>query len=281
MLKDIAMRDLFYLTFLLFITLPLHAQVGIGTTNPSPSSMLDINSTADGGITYKGFLLPRVPTVADRDDITPDPINDVGMLVFVQDIGSLQIWNGSGWESIHTINNTAFVNQFQNFDLNTSWGYTSDVAFWDNGAQGYFGVTNSANGGFSNITTLTNDFLGILDLNDTESGNGTAGDATITFNTIDVSAASSGVTVSFNYEFYEYDGGDDAYYTLIIDGVAQAEQTLINGVNGGGTGSGVSLSGTISDFVPAGTLTVALEIRISQNGQGDYAGFDNFSVVAN
>jgi len=272
------MNVLFGIISLIFITSPVVAQVGIGTTTPSTASMLDVSSTSDGGITYKGLLPPRVPTIIDRNDIAPNPLTDIGMLVFVEDLGSFQIWNGSSWEPIHTINNVAFSNLFQNFDLNTTWGYSSDVPFWDNGPQGFFGITNATNGGFSNIGTLTNNFLGILDLNDTEDGNGTAGDATITFTTIDVSGAAAGVTISFSYDFFEYDGGDDAYYTLIIDGAPQTEQTLIAGMN---TGNGVSLSGTISEFIPAGTLTVSLALRISQNGQADFAGFDNFSLVAN
>jgi len=50
---------------------------------------------------------------------------------------------------------------------------------------------------------------------------------------------------------------------------------LING------STDLSLSGSVLENIPAGTISVTLEIRIKQNGQTDYAGFDNFALVAN
>ncbi|RLD23639.1 MAG: hypothetical protein DRI70_09090 [Bacteroidetes bacterium] len=260
-------------SLVLFGTYMSYAQVGIGTTSPTSTSMLEISSTSDGGATYKGFMPPRVPTILNRNAINPT-VADEGLVVFVEENECLQIWNGSSWEDIHCLNSISFASVFQNFDLSTSWGYTSDIPFFDNGADGFYGITNSTNGGFSNITTLTNNFLGVLDLDD-EGINGTAGFATITFNTINVSAASTGVSLSFDYEFFEFDTGDDAFYTVTIDGIPQTEVQLINGL------ADLSLNGTISVNAPPGTTTIGLSIRIKQNGAGDYAGFDNFAIVPN
>jgi len=260
------------------IALNLQGQVGIGTTSPSPAAMLEVSSQTNGTGPIRGILLPRVMDISARNSINANN-SDVGLMVFVEDVGCLQLWNGSGWESVHCINAAGVVDLFQNFDLNTTWGYTSDVSFFDNGPQGFYGVTNAANGLFSNLTTLTNNFLGILDLNDTESGNGTSSFATISFNTINVSAASKGLILSFNYDFFEFDGGDSAYYTVVIDGVDQPEILLIEGATGGGTG--ISSTGIISEAIPPGTTSVSLKIRIKQNGQADAAGFDNFALVAN
>lgn len=256
------------------------SQVGIGTINPAESSMLEVSSRTNGVGPYRGFMPPRIPDITARETILPN-LEDAGLMVFIEDIGCLQLWNGHGWESVHCNNSIAFVNFFQNFDLNTTWGYTSDVPFFNNGTKGYFGITNSSNEGFNKITTLTNNFLGIMDLNDTEDGNGTSDYVTLTFSTIDVTAASNGATLSFNYEFYEYDGGDNAYYTVIIDGIEQPEVTLIEGENGGSVHNGISLNGIATEIIPAGTMTVSLKIRIKQDGQQDYAGFDNFALVAN
>src|SRR5690554_2744123 len=258
----------------LLMSLSLYSQVGIGTTSPSPAAMLEVSSRTNGAGPYKGIMPPRVPDITARDGINT-VATDEGLLVYVESLGCLQVFNGSGWESVHCVNTIGFSNLFQNFDLNTTWGYSSDVAFFNNGTKGFYGITNSSNGGFSNITTLTNNFLGILDLNDAEDGNGTTGFATITFNTVDVSAATSGVTISFDYDFFEYDGGDEAHYTVIIDNVPQTEVTLITGT------TDLSLTGSISENVPGGTTLVALRIRIKQNGQTDYAGFDNFALIAN
>ena len=60
---------LFFLIFLPFINF---AQVGIGTTNPDDSSILDITSNS------KGLLIPRV-TTAQRDAVV-DPAK--GLILF-------------------------------------------------------------------------------------------------------------------------------------------------------------------------------------------------------
>lgn len=216
---------------------------------------------------------PRVPSILNRNSISPS-FSDIGLLVFVDEVQCLQIWNGTTWEDIHCLNEVALQGVFQNFDLNTSWGYTTDVPFFDNGNDGFFGITSGANGGFSNLTTLTNNFLGIMDLDD-EGMNGTPGFATITMNTIDISGASAGVTLTFNYEFFEFDTGDDAYYTITIDGIPQTEVQLINGL------ADLSVSGTVSAIIPPGSSSVSLSFRIRQDGVGDFAGLDNFAIIPN
>lgn len=248
----------------------LFGQVGIGTTSPSPAAMLEVSSTSDGGLTYKGLMPPRVPTVANRDAINPSS-TDIGLAVFVEATQCLQIWNGTSWENLHCLNTLPFTNLVQNFDLGTTWGYTSDIPFFDNGTDGFFGITDASNSIFSNLTTLTNNFLGIRDLDD-EGDNGTTGYATITFNTVDVSSALGGVTVAFDYDFYRFDAGDDAEYILIIDGVPQTAVMLINGA------ADLSLSGSVSESIPGGTTTVGLQVRIQQNGDTDVGGFDNFRI---
>ena len=219
------------------------------------------------------MMPPRVPDITSRNAISTT-ITDRGLIVFVEDIECLQLWNGTTWEDIHCLNTVSLQGVFQNFDLNTAWGYSTDVPFFDNGNDGFFGITSASNGGFNVLNTLTNNFLGVMDLHD-EGNNGTSGFATITFNTIDVSGAVNGVTLSFDYQFFEFDTGDDAYYTITIDGIPQPEVQLINGL------SDLSINGTISETAAPGTLNIGLSIRIRQNGAGDYGGFDNFAIVPN
>lgn len=73
-----------------------YGQVGIGTVNPSPASMLEVSSTSDGGLTYKGLMPPRVPNVSARNAINPS-VTDMGLLVFVESTKCLQIWSGTEW----------------------------------------------------------------------------------------------------------------------------------------------------------------------------------------
>ncbi|OXA65971.1 hypothetical protein B0A58_16035, partial [Flavobacterium branchiophilum NBRC 15030 = ATCC 35035] len=87
------------LTFLIFTaSISGIAQVGIGTTNPDVSSILDVKSTS------KGFLPPRM-TQSNRDGIAT-PAN--GLLIYCTDCdsgaGCLQVNNGTtalpAWECI-------------------------------------------------------------------------------------------------------------------------------------------------------------------------------------
>lgn len=67
----------------------LHAQVGIGTTSPKASSILDVESTT------QGFLPPRMET-SDRDAI-PSPAE--GLTIFNITSGCLEFYNGALWVS--------------------------------------------------------------------------------------------------------------------------------------------------------------------------------------
>ncbi|MBK5212504.1 MAG: hypothetical protein JJE55_02440 [Flavobacteriaceae bacterium] len=89
-------------------------QVGIGTVNPTNSSMLEVSSTSDGGLTYKGLMPPRVEVASQRDLINPST-NDAGLMIFVESIGCLQIWNGTSWENIYCLDTIAvepWINEF-------------------------------------------------------------------------------------------------------------------------------------------------------------------------
>ena len=72
------------------------SQVGIGTITPSDASMLDVNSTLDSGVTYKGFMPPRIPLTSDLVRVNTG-IEDAGLQVFVLETGCLNIWNGIAW----------------------------------------------------------------------------------------------------------------------------------------------------------------------------------------
>jgi hypothetical protein len=66
------------------------AQVGIGTTTPNASAIIELNSST------KGFLLPRL-TLAQKNSMTPT----AGIQIYCTDCGTgpgeLQIYNGTSW----------------------------------------------------------------------------------------------------------------------------------------------------------------------------------------
>src|SRR6476646_5929626 len=76
--------------FFIFLS-NIHAQVGIGITNPNSSAMLHVESTS------KGVLFPRMTSV-QRTAITP--VN--GLIVFDTDSNSLFIYEALplGWKPI-------------------------------------------------------------------------------------------------------------------------------------------------------------------------------------
>ncbi|MDX1479709.1 MAG: hypothetical protein R3301_18480, partial [Saprospiraceae bacterium] len=77
-------------TLLLTIT-SLHAQrIGIGTTNPDPSAILEITSDS------LGVLIPRM-TAAERDAIM-NPAT--GLMVFVTNDSSFYCFEGSAWQMV-------------------------------------------------------------------------------------------------------------------------------------------------------------------------------------
>lgn len=92
----------FALLFLLGTNI-LNSQVGIGTTNPAPGSMLDIDSSD------KGILVPRVTLTGTNDVTTVTPSASLGLLVFntanagtgvIAVTEGFYYWNGTQWMRI-------------------------------------------------------------------------------------------------------------------------------------------------------------------------------------
>ena len=80
----------FLFAAMLFIYLPVYAQVGIGTATPSASAKLDVTSTT------QGFLPPRM-TTTQRDAIVSPA---TGLVIFNTTTNSLETKNSSGWVSL-------------------------------------------------------------------------------------------------------------------------------------------------------------------------------------
>lgn len=84
---------------ILFISLRMSAQTGIGTTTPHASAKLDVSAT------NKGFLPPRV-TLTSNTDVATIPSPAEGLLVY--NLGSVGLqagyyyWNGANWATIAT-----------------------------------------------------------------------------------------------------------------------------------------------------------------------------------
>src|SRR5690554_1494383 len=82
------------LYFAILFCFQIHAQVGIGTTTPHESSILDVESTD------KGILIPRL-TTAERDAIAP-PADGRGLLVYNTDTSTFWYFDGAIWIELKT-----------------------------------------------------------------------------------------------------------------------------------------------------------------------------------
>src|SRR5690554_3755273 len=85
------MKKLFTLIVLIACA-GLHAQVGIGTTNPDGSAVLDVTATD------KGMLVPRL-TTAQRVAISSPA---AGLLVYDTTAKGFWFYNGSSWSDLST-----------------------------------------------------------------------------------------------------------------------------------------------------------------------------------
>lgn len=165
----------------------------------------------------------------------------------------------------------------QDFDGTTpEWTYSNDIPFFDNGwgTDGYYGLIDVSSASPLDYSSFSSNILGENDLED-EGENGTADFATISFDTIDISSYDN-VNLSFDWQVIGYNANpDDAQYELIYDGIGQGYVFLHDGNDVPTDGSG-----SISLDIPLAINTIALRVRIRNNGITGYSGFDNFKVTS-
>ena len=144
---------------LLFSTFSF-AQVGIGTTSPNASAILEVSSTS------KGFLLPRMST--EQRNAISSPAE--GLTVYNTNIACLETFNGVRWINFNTAISTDTYNPttgqiWMDRNLDAIQVATSSTDFnsygslfqWGRAADGHQLITwTSANGGsVVNGTTST------------------------------------------------------------------------------------------------------------------------------
>ncbi|MDT0294241.1 hypothetical protein ACFQ3R_00910 [Mesonia ostreae] len=253
------------LFFILLLSKVCFSQVGINTVNPSNASVLDVKSSSNN-ITFGGFLPPRV-TLSQRNDI-PASSSDDGMIIFLTEPGlrCLQIYNAqeAQWEDVYCMQNDTFATVLQDFDGNTDWTYTNTPAFYNAGNDVWDIVNN-----LIHINNFGGNFLGCRDLNNTSGGGGFA--HRILFENVDITGQTN-IKLAFDYNIYQFDNADDVTYEVFYDDVSQGEIILLEG------NANLSSSGTVTLNIPDNVNFVKLTLSISQNGDDDQAGFDNFRV---
>lgn len=90
------------LLFILLCTNICFSQVGINTNNPSPASVLDVQSSVDN-INYGGFMPPKV-SLSERDMISVTA-QDEGLIIYLSEVNKrcIQIYNSVDdlWEDVY------------------------------------------------------------------------------------------------------------------------------------------------------------------------------------
>lgn len=169
------MKNITFLINCLLMSSLAFSQVGIGTTEPAASSMLEVSSQTEGVGPYKGFMPPRVPDIASRNMINPSS-SDFGLLVFIESNGCLQMWSGSDWINVRCSNNQSdpVLLGIQNFEIIP--GTPNLTATMSGGSH------TSGNGGFPNSPMYVSPSRG-YGVN--------SGEATILFGPVDASSYNS------------------------------------------------------------------------------------------
>tara|TARA_R100001369_G_scaffold90366_1_gene129269 strand:+ start:6319 stop:7116 length:798 start_codon:yes stop_codon:yes gene_type:complete len=262
------MKKYCLVTLFSFLSCFAFAQVGIGTINPSPAAMLEVSGTSDGGATYKGFMPARVDTQSNKNAINATS-SDVGLLIFVIETGTLEIWNGISWETIYTLTTNTTTLAAQDFDGNLSWNYSINPIAYENGNDIWDIVNSLGTGNTSAIDLVSGNFLGCRDLDNPNGGGDFSHE--IVFENVDVSSLTN-PRIAFDYDIFEFDNGDDVNYEVFYDDVGQGTVNLING------SGNLTVQGTETITISPSATNVRITVSIVQDGDGDFAGFDNFRL---
>lgn len=253
-----------------FITLGIQAQVGIGTTTPDASSVLDIHATD------KGVLIPRV-SLADVSDTMLDGTNTAatGLLIYNTNAATTggtgegyYYFNGSVWEQLATSNSTGDHDFYEEGtttapdDINDDQFTMGNLAIGKNVADYSLDIDSNSSRGISlNVNTSnSNTFYGTYS---TLTGNGT-GAFYGNYNSINHTGGGS------NPQF-----GNNNYINTNTTGTVRGtfNQIISNGNNSGlRYGTHQSLTGT--GLGPQ----VGSYSAINNQNDGFHAGF--YSIIA-
>ncbi len=163
----------------------------------------------------------------------------------------------------------------QDFDSGTTWTFSSDVSFFDNGwgSDGYFGTIAFSSASPLNSSDFSGNILGENDLDD-EGDNGTTGFANVTFASVEITSYTS-VQITFDYDIQGYNAtNDDVNYEVFENGVGQGSVIIHDGA-----GSSDDSEGTITVDIDDSVDSVYVVLSIRNNGGSGYSGFDNFQVT--
>lgn len=229
------MKNIYFFILSLGFSIGFHAQVGIGTTLPNASSMLDVTSTT------AGVLIPRM-TTAQRTAIAA-PAN--GLLVYDTTTSSFWHYNSTVWREI--------LNNF------SGWTTAGNVT----NATNFIGTTNAQ------PFRLFSNNIERLRINPTD-GEIVAG-ATASPYAGDMISAVSSATLPFAVDGYSANNGSGTWGEILA--ASSTAFSAAQGVYGGsGSGAGVlgNYNGTNASNTRAGVIGVCSTTTANPAGVGVY-----------
>ena len=280
-------------TLLTLITITTYAQVGIGTTTPDASSILELESTT------QGMLTPRM--LQSERDLIGTPAT--GLLIYQTDnTPGFYYYNGSAWVPFGGVDNDWTVSGNDMYNANTG-----NVGVGNTVPTAKFHITGTASPGGSGGTVelLNEDFTGyaVVENNsstgctvdgweNTTTGNVNANCSNCTGNWLYIDSDESGCTqnatalinltsaptstainVTFDYRYNNFGASGDSFRVYLYNNTLGSQQgaDLINTTADANT----AYSGSIA--VTAGNN---YSLRFEYNGNYDYgASLDNVLVT--
>ena len=231
------MKHFFIFLAVLSISASAYTQVGIGTSNPDTSALLDITTTT------QGLLIPRMTNVERQAISDPQP----GLMVFDTVSDTFMVYNGSGWTNLSVSDIIApsltAVTQVVTPSNDTTPSYvftTNEAGTITTNISAGFSTSASAANGNNTVTynTLAEGTYESKTVTVTDAA-GNASSLTLTTFVVDTTAPT---VSSFTLSGQEFNGamsdvalksGDTSTVTLVfseaVSGFANNDVTVVNG----------------------------------------------------
>jgi hypothetical protein len=302
------MKNLLFRLFTI-VTITTYAQVGIGTTTPDASSILELESTT------QGMLTPRMDE-SQRDAITSPA---TGLLIYQTDnTPGFYYYNGTAWVPFGGTDNDWTISGNDMYNANTG-----NVGVGNTAPSAQFHVTGTASGGSGGTTTiLSQDFesstlgfvTGTVSTNEYQT---TAAGGTEVWGVVDVStdyvsvkctnctgqwieieyefvdqdetfvssqfsssATATSLDITFDYRYRDYSlDATDTFTVILYNETDNAIASIL--IPTTSTSADTSYSGSYS-FTGGNAPTDNYTIKFQYTGNGSYgASVDNIVVIEN
>ena len=263
------MKHFFIFLAVLSISASAYTQVGIGTSNPDTSALLDITTTT------QGLLIPRMTNVERQAISNPQP----GLMVFDTVSVTFMVYNGSGWTNLSvsditapTISAVTEVVTPSN-DTTPSYVFTTNEAgtITTNISEGFSTNASAANGNNTvTFNTLAEGTYESKTVTVTDAA-GNASSLTLTTFDIDTTAPTGAITYSAASPYKQ--GATATVTATFTEALTTTPKIAISGVSSVAatnmTSTGFANIWTYTYTAPAGNGTDTFAFSVGTDASGN------------